>query len=140
MKKQNKKIEPLDLGEYKKGLESRYPNLFANITEMSNNDIIKEEIFRRTKENMLKEIEQVKQHIKSACEFYWKYKDDPGLFVKECPKYKKKMKQQIFGRESEWLFFDSFVNWTYDEDNMKYLPDYNEWLFKLAFKEVLKGR
>jgi len=80
-----------------------------------------------------------RRHIKSACEFYLKYKDDPDLFITEHPEYKEEI-------EEEKREFQSVV------ENMKQslIPDivkgivlslgykeYNEWLFKLAFRDIL---
>jgi len=64
--------------------------------------------------------------IKSACEFYLKYKDKPELFRKEQPQY-----------------LDDFCNGVISKivlntetKTKDIIPKYNEWLFKLAFKEV----
>jgi len=63
------------------------------------------------------------EDVKSACEFYLKYKDSPKLLMRDFPEYKKKV--------------DYFL------EGMVITPTaivkYNEWLFKLAFKDVLKG-
>ena len=67
-------------------------------------------------------VEYMKQRIKSACEFYLKYKDKPALFSDEQFK----------------------IRWGYDRGTGTYIVDlgneyneYNEWLFKEAFKGVL---
>jgi len=62
------------------------------------------------------------ERIKSACEFYLRYKDKPELLVKECSKYKEDAKQFIFNKKLNWYLKDQ----------------YNEWLFRLAFKGVLE--
>ena len=65
--------------------------------------------------------------VKSACEFYLKYKDKARDLLKDFPKYEKE--------------FDRFVK----PFKGKELPmwfigaKYNEWLFKLAFKDVMEG-
>jgi len=74
-------------------------------------------------------IEEIKQRIKSACEFYLRYKDDPELL---------RIEQEIeppeqfreYHAESKTKNV-SVVSWN--------LQKYNEWLFRLAFKEVLKN-
>jgi len=55
------------------------------------------------------------ERIKQACEFYLRYKNNSGLLIKEHPELRKELKKGI----------------------IKYY-DYNEWLFRLAFKEVLR--
>ena len=52
--------------------------------------------------------------IKSACEFYLRYKDKPHLLIQEYPKYEKQARK----------FLDD-------------VEKYNDWLFKLAFGGVL---
>jgi len=75
----------------------------------------------------------VKQQIKSACEFYLKYKDNPGLFIHEFPMYKSEFVRKCIAinlpEERLWLSDGTVA------DKNKY----NEWLFKLAFKSVLEG-
>ncbi|MCD6477611.1 MAG: hypothetical protein J7K87_01280 [Candidatus Aenigmarchaeota archaeon] len=60
----------------------------------------------------------IREHIKSACEFYLRYKDKPHLLIREYPKYEKQARKFL------------------DEDDIE---GYNDWLFRLAFKEVLDG-
>ncbi len=60
--------------------------------------------------------------IKSACEFYLRYEGNPKLFIKERPQYKS---EQII-QEDKVKDFLKRLN----------LRPYNEWLFKLAFKDV----
>ena len=57
--------------------------------------------------------------IKSACEFYLRYRNNPELFEKEMEMYK----DVISKLRSEWH------NWE---------EHYDKWLFKLAFKDVFK--
>ena len=89
----------------------------------------------------ISQIEFIKQRIKSACEFYLKYKDNPELLIKEFPE-ELKVKEKEFGAEDE---LNNFLNNI--QDKIKsfdgfgievYKKKYNEWLFKLAFKDVLK--
>jgi len=70
-------------------------------------------------------------HTKSACKFYLRYKDKPELLVKEHPEYKKELSETIN------------LNYLKEFPNNKRawfiaLDRYNEWLFKLAFKDVLE--
>jgi len=58
----------------------------------------------------------IKQRLKSACEFYLMYKDNTSLLLKEHSKFE------------EW--------WKYPNNMFDY-NKYNEWLFRLAFKDVL---
>lgn len=78
---------------------------------------------------MLKAIKEVKEKIKSACEFYLKYKDNPELLLKEHPKYKEKIENfrilKPLGNYIKGKYYD--------------VDRYNKWLFKLAFKDVLEG-
>ena len=70
------------------------------------------------------EIERyVKQRIRAACEFYLKYKDKPALFSEE----------------------QFSIKWNYDRLTGTYIvnlengyTEYNYWLFKLAFKNILE--
>ena len=73
----------------------------------------------------------IKQRIKSACEFYLRYKDNPILFWKEQEKYKKQFKKKfgnvvIAGEEMR-----PFNDWK---------NQYNKWLFKLAFKSIFEEK
>ena len=74
-------------------------------------------------------IDEVKQRIKSACEFYLKYKDDPPLFWDEQKEYRKLLKKDLGHIIIRW-------------ETMKRFRDsrdkYNDWLFRLAFRSVLK--
>ena len=62
-------------------------------------------------------IDEIKQRIKQACEFFMRYKDNPKLLMKEHPEYI----EDIRKIQNEWY------NWE---------EHYNEWLFKLAFKDI----
>lgn len=67
------------------------------------------------------------EQIKSACEFYLRYRNDSDLLLEE---------QNYFS--NYWELFERFkyqnYNFRWEFDNDKY----NEWLFKLAFKDVLE--
>ena len=85
-----------------------------------------EQKFKKTLKNEIDDlIEKIKQHIKQACEFYLRYKDKPKLLAKEYPNI----------RVSEEAF-PYFFKTSFSKIKVKF--KYNEWLFKLAFKEILK--
>ena len=68
--------------------------------------------------------------IKSACEFYLKYKDNPELLAEEHPEYFSYIyKFEVVGDCKNVLVFKDIL---IDADQ------YNEWLFKLAFKPVFE--
>jgi len=72
-------------------------------------------------------IPEIKQRIKSACEFYLRYKDNPALLINEYKEYideliRKNLIKKNFAKQGLIIYNDK----------------YNEWLFKLAFKGVLK--
>jgi len=77
-----------------------------------------------------KGIEYMKQHIKSACEFYLKYKDNPRLFVYENPKYIEEI-NELLGEN--WKSIKS------RKMNTLHNEIFNNWLFKLAFGDVFDG-
>ena len=64
----------------------------------------------------------LKQRLKSACEFWLRYRDNPILLWKEKPKFRKLIKKE------SWCDVDG-PDLHSDED----MQDYNLWLFKLAF-------
>ena len=67
-----------------------------------------------------KKIREIKQRLKSACDFYLRYKDNPELLIKEYNEFSEIVKR------NNWDFLESKID------------EYNEWLFKLAFKDVLE--
>ena len=69
----------------------------------------------------------LKQRIKSACEFYLKYRDKPELLTEEHPCYE----HDVFDIINECM--------TLDLSNCETMKKYNERLFKLAFKDVLEN-
>jgi len=81
------------------------------------------------------------ERIKKACEFYLKYKDNPKLLRKEYPE-----KAKI---EIDYVTAEDIINEA-ERIVERYgkveaqptlrlkIIEYNEWLFKLAFKGVLK--
>jgi len=82
-------------------------------------------VLKRIVRTLLKEEGLIKQRIKSPCEFYLRYKDKPELLVKEHPKYEK-------------IGIVSYVLQAIEVEKI-HQDEYNEWLFKLAFKDVFKN-
>lgn len=85
---------------------------------------------------------EIKQRIKSACEFYLRYKDRPDLLLSEHPEYKKEVKGLNEIKDATLIDLFRIAK---EEDNMNLgmsilglLNDYNDWLFKLAFKDILE--
>ena len=79
---------------------------------------------------VIKDLNDIKQRIKSACEFYLKYKNKPELLVKEHYYLLKKME-----REDMWAFTLLFA---VPDLKIKDIDKYNEWFFELSFEDVLK--
>ena len=97
---------------------------------------IEEEIIDRFNEHQPHELQEeldlikevLKQRLKSACEFYLRYKDNPELLIKEHQTYEPEIMAKFFigyGNNDKLLVFD--------------IIKYNEWLFKLTFKPILKN-
>ncbi len=99
------KPQPLDLEEFKDWIEKKEEEIYEK--EGYIDDVyLNEQI-----------IKEIKQRLKSACEFYLRYEDKPKLLIEEQSFLKKMME---------------------DLEMIKTDPNYNSWLFKLAFKDVLK--
>jgi len=85
-------------------------------------------------------IKKFKQRLKSTCEFYLRYKDKPELFWEE-------QQDNLNNKEKRgFLTFDDRLRGLPEEedrdgwdsyDELEIIQDYNSWLFKLAFKNVL---
>jgi len=76
-----------------------------------------------------------KYKIKSACEFYMRYKDKPELlwdnhFIKN---KEQRLKLFVFCDKLRGLREQEDI-----EDIEGLINEYNDWLFKLAFKDVLR--
>jgi len=72
----------------------------------------------------------IRRRLKSACEFYLKYKDNPELLAEEHPEYFSYIyKFEVIG-DCKNVLVVNFKDILIDADQ------YNEWLFKLAFKSV----
>jgi len=72
----------------------------------------------------------IKQRIKSTCEFYLRYKDKPELLKKEHSEFKEEVEKFIIKKHP---ILQNIFDYTAFN-----LREYNEWLFKLAFKSVFK--
>ena len=68
-------------------------------------------------------VDLYRQHTISACEFYLKYKDKPELLIHDFPEFEAELRDKFELRVPHY-------SWAYTE--------YNEWLFKLAFKDVFE--
>ena len=75
---------------------------------------------------------EVKQRIKQACEFYLRYKDKPELLMKE-QEWVLKLEVPVnkLGDILEYSRNDWRLVWQNKDE-------YNEWLFKITFAQVLK--
>ena len=67
-------------------------------------------------------IQEIKQRLKSTCEFYLRYKDKPAKILEDNIVTQEEMDKIRVKSISKDIGFIKF---------------YNEWLFKLAFKDVL---
>ena len=73
------------------------------------------------------------QRVRSACEFYFKYWDNPMLLIRDW--------------EDDWdteftdvfEFINRFSYWIGKDKKAWKRKRYNDWLFKFAFKDVLGG-
>ena len=128
------KPEPLDLEELADEIiRVEYPTYEQTTIPQMKNSIIR-------KKQQIKFI--LEQRIKSACKFYLRYKDKLELFWLE-------QQDKLNDKEkTEFLTFDDKLRglpekmdrdgWDYC-DELEIIQDYNEWLFKLAFKDVMKN-
>ncbi len=66
---------------------------------------------------------EIRKKIKSACEFYLKYKDKPALLLEENPRLIRRFPFVFLYRSNAGKYLS-------DEDMIKY----REWLFKRTFK------
>jgi len=105
------KPEPLDLKKVRE-------EVFKYVVGSYSNEL--EEFFDLT-------MEEIKQRIKNAVEFYRIYRKYPDFLIQDFPEYEKHIeklrKKTLTTTEEEFI-----------------LNDYQRWLLKIAFKDVLKGR
>ena len=105
--------QPLDLEDFRKSWKSF---LYADIDMTIPDDFW----------------EELKQRIKSACNFYLKYRWNAKLFIKDYPEYKKDVEKKfgVILSNKEW----------YIEESPPEFAEYESWLFKLAFKDIFKEK
>ncbi|MGQ4876139.1 MAG: hypothetical protein ACP6IY_18895 [Promethearchaeia archaeon] len=86
-------------------------------------------------------IPEIKQRIKSACEFFLRYKDNPDLLIREYPE---KAKIEIDYETAEDIMneieriIEKYGKLEAQATIRLKIIEYNEWLFRLAFKDVLE--
>lgn len=80
-------------------------------------------------------IRKIKQHIKAACKFYLKYKDKPELLGKDYPFFVDKI-DEIYKKRIE---AEEALGPNY-EPSSSFTEEYNNWLFKEAFKCILEEK
>ena len=112
------KPKPLDLEELKEMQLKAYP--------------LKTEIDEEARKIIIELYKELKQRLKSAINFYLRYKDKPELLIEEHPEYKENMIKNCsiitcVGILSGGLRLLS------NEKEIIMLEKYNLWLFKLAF-------
>ena len=119
-------VRPKIVSELKFGFEALFPTKDDSLAEELYENISRyfEDAVDFGRLIMLNEI---KQRIRSAYEFYLRYKDNPELLVKEHPKYRAILRSLGFAHNGYFTLKSSITE-----------EHYNEWLFKLAFADVLK--
>ena len=80
-------------------------------------------------------IPEIKQRIEEACEFYSRYKDKPELLIKEHPEYEYEVENFVHKKPEHEIIEFTKTDWYYIDKE-----EYNDWLFKLAFKLKEKGK
>ena len=80
--------------------------------------------------------EEIKQRINSACEFYLKYKDNPELLVDELYYIIDEDSDTYIRLKLEVENWIDKIRESYEDSDV--YDKYNEWLFKLAFKDVFE--
>ena len=105
--------------------EERFRKYWKTTTEKENKyrNMIITQLLEVTKESIRLTTKEIKQRIKSACEFYLRYKDKPAVLWKEREEYRRNL-IKLDKLENDYFRFD--------------MDEYNEWLFKLAFRSVMK--
>ena len=125
------KLQPLDLEDIsewlEKQIEKRDDLIIRKKINPSNPPLFKEIVYITKIRDIL--IDEIKQRLKSACEFWLKYKDNPLLLCEEKPEYKKEFEP----------FTTAFKSSAFSSQKLKWILDkYNDWLFRLCFKSVLE--
>jgi len=70
--------------------------------------------------------------VKSACEFYLRYKDNPKLLGKEHPLLIEKV-NELYRKHIE---IEEELGENYDPKSKTFIDEYNEWLFKYSFFDI----
>ena len=136
------KPQPLDLEELEKTILSYFDREKERLLKKEQEKFILKpdlsDYYAGKKEecSVMKEIirthlkREIKQRLKSACELYLQYKDNPELFVKELPEYREEV-------DKIWYKYKQLKPSLHSakEDFMR---EYNDWLFHLVFKSVLE--
>jgi len=94
-------------------------------------DRVSANICRRVRKRFLED-------IKSACEFYLEYFSLPDFLLEDVKSHKVRLSSKL-RKELEIMKkkVDEYNEGPYSRLLLKYLLNYNEWLFKLTFKDVL---
>ena len=117
------RLEDLKKIEYEKLTHSEKWDYLANLIKKHRSGEVN--LFTSSYEMIIElTTEEIKRRIKSACEFYLRYKDKPELLAKEHPELEDKIRPKNYHL---WYWYDAYN-----------LERYNKWLFKLAFKSVLE--
>jgi len=119
------KPKPLDL-EVKKLINKFGYDESLNLSPLAEN------IGLAFNDNIEKLIEEIKQQIKQACEFYLKYQSKPFILLNYG--YHLLTEKQLIELKN---IINKIENSPPDIAFEQLYPEYNEWLFKLAFKGVL---
>jgi len=92
-------------------------------------------------------LEEIKQRIKAACEFYLRYLDNPELLIKEHIEFKTAI-EKLFNIEGKLRNDGTITRDIPEEFDYPKIPlsksiyydykKYNKWLFKFTFKSVFK--
>ena len=116
------KLQPLDLEDIsewlEKQIEKRDDLIIRKKINPSNPPLFKEIVYITRIRDIL--IDEIKQRLKSACEFWLKYKDKPEKFLDEHPEYTEEVCEKC---GHPYVIYEDL---------------FNDWLFKLVFKPVLE--
>jgi len=139
------KPQPLDLKDIEKEILIEWfgVNNLEWVDECPKDELLKEDVYGIIQVT----INKIKRRIKSACEFYLRYKDKPELLVEEYPKLLEKMIRehsltQLIKKNIEKIkvIDGSIIAFLKDKSGLSFSKkDYNEWLFRLAFEDVLEN-
>ena len=87
---------------------------------------------------------EIKQYIKSACEFYLKYMSNGTRLLHDYPELRERYDKEVFSRFklkklTVYLVDEvSMIPFEQHEEDLRDTDLYNEWLLKLAFKDVFE--